>query len=714
MGGMSCVRCSAAVTHALTQINGVLSADVSYAAGYADIEYDPSLADIRAMEKAIRAAGYSVVRDEAEYRKREYRTLLILFMFSALCALPFLFTMALMFAFPNAQITHVMHHNGWWQLILSVPVQFGVGYRFYKAAFLSLKNKSPGMDLLIAVGTSASWGYSLYILLSGGNVFYFESGVVIITLVLLGKLLEARARTKTSAAIRKLADLAPKTAVLVVDGEETVVPLSQIKRGDILAVKPGASVPADGVVVVGATSVDESMLTGESMPVEKQTGSELYGGTVNGNGYVLMRAAGVGSDTVLSGIIRLVEEAQSSKAHIQKLADKVAAIFVPAVMGVALLTFIISYIIAKDLSGSVNRAVSVLVIACPCSLGLATPTALMVGMGRGAGMGILIKNAESLERACTLKALAIDKTGTVTEGKMCVTDFICINGGEEELKKLASSAERLSEHPLAQTIASYYGGEPYAAEKFVSHPGRGISAICGGRDVKIGTSAFTSGEAYEETANELRAQGKTAVFMSVDGVVSAVIAVSDRVRASSAQTVRELREMGISTVMVTGDNERTARFVAEDAAFDTFVAGVLPEGKVGAINELRQKYGPVGAVGDGINDAPALAASDVGFAVGSGTDIAMEAGDVVLIGEGIDRLPLALALSKATMRKIKQNLFWAFFYNVLMIPLAAGVFSGIFGWSLDPMIAAAAMSLSSFTVVMNALRLNLVKLEKKR
>ncbi|MBO7548571.1 MAG: cation-translocating P-type ATPase, partial [Clostridia bacterium] len=284
VGGMSCVRCSAAVTHALTQINGVLSADVSYAAGYADIEYDPSLADIRAMEKAIRAAGYSVVRDEAEYRKREYRTLLILFIFSALCALPFLFTMALMFAFPNAQITHVLHHNGWWQLILSVPVQFGVGYRFYKAAFLSLKNKSPGMDLLIAVGTSASWGYSLYILLSGGNVFYFESGVVIITLVLLGKLLEARARSKTSAAIRKLADLAPKTAVLVVDGEETVVPLSQIKRGDILAVKPGASVPADGVVVEGATSVDESMLTGESMPVEKQTGSELYGGTVNGNG----------------------------------------------------------------------------------------------------------------------------------------------------------------------------------------------------------------------------------------------------------------------------------------------------------------------------------------------------------------------------------------------------------------------------------------------
>ena len=427
---------------------------------------------------------------------------------------------------------------------------------------------------------------------------------------------------------------------------------------------------------------------------------------LNQLGYVLMRATGVGSDTVLSGIIRLVEEAQSSKAHIQKLADKVAAIFVPAVMGVALLTFIISYIIAKDLSGSVNRAVSVLVIACPCSLGLATPTALMVGMGRGAGMGILIKNAESLERACTLKALAIDKTGTVTEGKMCVTDFICINGGEEELKKLASSAERLSEHPLAQTIASYYGGEPYAAEKFVSHPGRGISAICGGRDVKIGTSAFTSGEAYEETANELRAQGKTAVFMSVDGVVSAVIAVSDRVRANSAQTVRELREMGISTVMVTGDNERTARFVAEDAAFDTFVAGVLPEGKVGAINELRQKYGPVGAVGDGINDAPALAASDVGFAVGSGTDIAMEAGDVVLIGEGIDRLPLALALSKATMRKIKQNLFWAFFYNVIGIPIAA---AGL----LSPMLAGAAMSFSSVFVVSYSLLLRKVKLKTR-
>ncbi len=705
VGGMSCVRCSAAVTHALTQLNGVVSADVSYAAGYADIEYDPSVADVRSMEKAIRSAGYSVVRDEAAFREREHKTLLVLFVISAVCALPFLFGMVLMLAFPNAHITHVLHHNGWWQLALSVPVQFGVGYRFYKTAFLSLKNKSPGMDLLIAVGTTASWGYSLYILLSGGNVFYFESGVVIITLVLLGKLLESRARTKTSAAIRKLADLAPKTAVVVSDGAETVVPLSQVKRGDILAVRPGASVPADGVVIEGSTSVDESMLTGESMPVVKQAGSELYGGTVNGNGYVLMRANGVGNDTVLAGIIRLVEEAQSSKAHIQKLADKVAAIFVPTVMGVAVLTFIISYIIAKDLSASVNRAVSVLVIACPCSLGLATPTALMVGMGRGAGMGILIKNAEALERACEIKAVLTDKTGTVTEGKMRVTDFLCFSGDADELKKLASSAEKLSEHPLAQTIASYHQGEYYPVSRFVSHTGNGILAECGGKTVKIGKPQFAGATAeQEQTAASLRSEGKTVVFMSVDGSPCAVIALSDPVRSTSAKAVRELKDMGIATVMVTGDNEQTAKYVADEVGLDSFVAGVLPEGKVGVITELRNKYGSAAAVGDGINDAPALAAADIGFAVGSGTDIAMEAGDIVLIGEGIDRLPSAISLSRATMRKIKQNLFWAFFYNIIGIPVAA---AGL----LSPMIAGAAMSFSSVFVVSNSLLLRRVKLK---
>ena len=706
VGGMSCVRCSAAVTHALTQLDGVVSADVSYAAGYANIEYDPARVDIRRMEKAIKGAGYTVVRDESAFRERELKILKIAFAFSALCALPFVFMMALMYAAPNAMITHSLHHNGWWQLAVSTPMQFIVGFRFYKAAFLSLKNKSPGMDLLIAVGTSASWGYSLYLLISGKNEFYFESGVVIITLVLLGKMLESRARSKTSAAIRKLADLAPKSAVRMIDGAEETVPLSQVKSGDILIVRPGESIPADGVVTEGASAVNESMLTGESMPVTKKAGSKVFGGTVNGSGYFVMRAEGVGSDTVLAGIIRLVEEAQSSKTHIQNVADKVAAIFVPAVMSVALITLIISILISSDLSDSVNRAVSVLVIACPCSLGLATPTALMVGMGRGASMGILIKNADALESACKIKALVADKTGTVTEGRMRVTDFIVISGEQEELKKLASSAEKRSEHPIAQTICELYKGESYDIERFESVTGYGVKAICGGRNIMIGRPEWIdTGLSHSYQVEKLRRDGKTVVMMSADGVTCAIIAVSDPVRATSATAIEKLRSYGVRTVMVTGDNEQTAAVVAKQVGFDSFTAGALPGGKVDIISGLRSEYGVCAAVGDGINDAPVLAASDVGFAVGSGTDIAMEAGDIVLIGEGIEHLPTAIALSRATMRKIKQNLFWAFFYNIIGIPIAA---AGL----LSPMIAGAAMSFSSVFVVSNSLLLRRTKLDK--
>ena len=706
VGGMSCVRCSAAVTHALMQLDGVVSADVSYAAGYANIEYDPARVDQRRMEKAIKGAGYSVVRDESAFRERELKILKITFAFSALCALPFVFMMILMYAAPNAMITHTLHRNGWWQLFVATPVQFIVGFRFYKAAFLSLKNKSPGMDLLIAVGTSASWGYSLYLLISGKDVFYFESGVVIMTLVLLGKMLESRARAKTSSAIRKLADLTPKTAVRIVDGKEETVPLSMVNGGDMLVVRPGESVPADGVVTEGASAANESMLTGESMPVAKTPGSKVFGGTINGSGYFVMRAEGVGNDTVLAGIIRLVEEAQSSKAHIQKAADKVSAFFVPAVMGVALITFIISFLISNDLSGSVNRAVSVLVIACPCSLGLATPTALMVGMGRGASMGILIKTADALENACNVRALVADKTGTVTEGKMQVTDFITFVGNREEMIKLASSAEKCSEHPIAQTICDYNKGEIYDIERFESVTGCGIKAVCGGKNVVIGRPEWVSSDvSAAEQVDKLRREGKTVVCMSVDGVPGAVIAVSDPIRDSSPIAVERLRSYGIRTVMVTGDNEQTAAVVANRVGFDAFRSGELPGGKVDIINGLRSEYGVCAAVGDGINDAPVLAAADVGFAVGSGTDIAMEAGDIVLIGEGIEHLPEAIALSRATMRKIKQNLFWAFFYNIIGIPIAA---AGL----LSPMIAGAAMSFSSVFVVSNSLLLRRTKLTK--
>ena len=702
------MRCSAAVTHALTQLEGVISADVSYAAGYAKIEYDPARVDIRRMEKAIKSAGYTVVRDESAFRERERRLLLALFAVSAVCAAPFVLMMLLMYIAPGAGITHALHHNGWWQLCVATPVQFGVGFRFYRTAFLSLKNKSPGMDLLIALGTSASWGYSLYLLLSGKDEFYFESSVVIITLVLLGKMLESRAKSKTSAAIRRLADLAPKTASRIVNGAEETVPLSAVVSGDILIVRPGESIPVDGTVIDGATSVDESMLTGESMPVAKTVSSKVYGGTVNGNGCVTMRAEGVGGDTVLAGIIRLVEEAQSSKAHIQNVADKVAAVFVPAVAGIAVITFTVSMIVGQDISSSVNRAVSVLVIACPCSLGLATPTALMVGMGRGASTGILIKNADSLERASAVKAVVADKTGTVTQGKMQVTGFYCVAGSDErELHKLASSAEKSSEHPLAHAVSAYYEGEPYPSRDFVSQTGQGVEAICGGRKVRIGRIEWAGvAPELEEKAAGLLSSGGIVIYMSVDSVPSAVISVSDPVRASSADAVARLRRMGVATVMVTGDNAVTAARVAEDIGFDSFVAEVLPGGKVEVIERLRAEYGSCAAVGDGINDAPALAAADVGFAVSGGTDVARETGDIVLMGDGIEHLPDAVALSRATMRKIKQNLFWAFFYNIIGIPVAA---AGL----LSPMIAGAAMSFSSVFVVSNSLLLKRAKLDKK-
>ena len=707
VGGMSCVRCSAAVEHALKSVDGVEKCTVSYANGRADVTFDDERVSLKTLEKAIKKAGYEVLEDVREAKKREFKNNLRLFIFSLVFSLPFFVMMALMFIIPESDVVHFLH-NGILQIIFATPIQFVAGFRFYKGAFKSLMNKRPSMDLLVALGTTASYAYSVYSLISNGvhGTFYFESSAMIITLVLLGKTLESRARAKTNEAIEKLTDLAPKSATVVRNGVEEVIPTSQIEVGDIILVRPGEALPADGVVIRGESHIDESALTGESMPVAKRENDKVFGGTVNGKGSFYFRAEGVGADTVLSGIIRLVEDAQSSKAHIQSIADKVASVFVPAVTGIALITFLVTFFVTENAVYALDSAVAVLVIACPCSLGLATPTALMVGIGRGASNGVLIKNADALERACDIKAIVLDKTGTLTVGKPSVTETLILDGNAENTIAYAASAEGSSEHPIAAAISDVYKGELLECEEFESVTGKGILTKIGGKRVLVGKADWVENECNIRLGDDvlsLANGGKTLVVCAIDGRPSVAFAISDAVRGNAYDTVRKLKEMGIHTVLVTGDNEATAKAVAGAVGVDEYIANVLPDGKVKEIKRLKEKYGTVAMVGDGINDSPALAASDVGFAIGSGTDIAIESGDIVLVGSDISAVNFAISLSRATMRKIKQNLFWAFFYNVIGIPLAA------FGL-LNPIIAGAAMAFSSVSVVTNSLLLKKTRL----
>ncbi len=703
VGGMSCVRCSAAVENALNSEEGVVACSVSYANGRADVSFEDSKTDLKKLHKAIKKAGYSVLEDVRVARKREFKHSVIMFIFALAFSLPFFVMMGqMMFGHHSAFM-----HNGILQLIFATPVQLVAGFRFYRGAVHSLKNKSPSMDLLVALGTTASFAYSVYMVIIGGDTFYFESSAMIITLVLLGKMLESRARAKTSEAIEKLMDLAPKTATVIRDGREEIIPVSQIVLGDIIMVRPGEAVPADGTVIEGNGYTDESMLTGESMPVSKKVGDKVFGGTVNGKTSFKFSAEGIGSDTVLSGIIRLVEDAQSSKAHIQNTADKVSAVFVPSVTLISLVTFVVTYFVTKSVSSALDSAVAVLVIACPCSLGLATPTALMVGIGRGASMGILIKNADALEHSCKIKALILDKTGTVTEGNPRVTEIISLNGNADEALKYTAAAEAYSEHPLASVIVNEYKGQLAQCDNFQSVTGCGISAVAEGKEVLVGKPSWISEECNQslpQSVSLLEKKGNTVVVAAIDKVPVLAIGVSDPVREDSAKAIAKLKSLGIKTVLVTGDNLSAANAVAEKVGIDEVIANVLPEGKVAKLKELQSVYGIVGMVGDGINDAPALTAADIGFAVGSGTDIAMESGDIVLVGGGISAVSQAISLSKATMRKIKQNLFWAFFYNTVGIPLAA------FGL-LNPIIAGAAMAFSSVSVVTNSLLLKKTKLK---
>jgi Cu2+-exporting ATPase len=648
----------------------------------------------------------------------------------------------MMFGFPLPSFmdgNHVM--MGLAQMLLAAIVMV-INQKFFINGFKGIIHRSPNMDTLVALGSGASFVYSTVALFAmtdaqlKGNTdavmnymhnFYFESAAMILTLITVGKMLEARSKGKTTDALKGLMKLAPKTAVLIREGEETEVPVEQVKKGDIFAVRPGESIPVDGVIIDGESAVNEAALTGESIPVDKAAGDGVSAATINQSGYLRCEATRVGEDTTLSQIIKMVSDAAATKAPIAKIADKVSGVFVPVVIGIALVTFIVWLLVGRPVGYSLARAISVLVISCPCALGLATPVAIMVGSGVGAKNGLLFKTAVSIEETGKVQIVALDKTGTITSGQPTVTDIITAeNTTEEELLRLAYSLEKKSEHPLAKAVLKYGDENNITAEdvsEFRAVAGNGLTGKTGDCILTGGNLGFIS--EHTEVPQEIRAaaeslseQGKTPLFFAKDGRLMGVIAVADVIKDDSPQAVRELRNMGIHVVMLTGDNERTAKAIGEQAGVDEVIAGVLPDGKESVIRRLKKK-GKVAMVGDGINDAPALTAADMGIAIGAGADVAIDAADVVLMKSRLSDVPAAVRLSRATLRNIHQNLFWAFIYNIIGIPLAAGVYYKLFGWQMNPMFGAAAMSLSSFFVVSNALRLNFFKVydgsrDKKR
>ena len=708
IGGMHCASCSALLEMKLNGTEGITDAVVSIATGKATFTYDENAVSLNDVEKIVNSLGFFVEKEEQDVKKNRFNTLKKKFIFSALFSFPLLVFSMLPMLGPGSGLVSENHTiYGLIQLLLCIPVII-TGFDFYKNGFRNLINFRPNMDTLIAVSTSVAFIYSVIELVLGAHHFYFESSAVIITLVLLGNMLEERAKGKTGEAIKSLMKLAPKTAVLCIGDEVKEVDVSLIKSGDILLVKTGDSIPVDGEIVEGEPSVDESMLTGESMPIEKMSGDNVTGGTIVVNGYLKMKATKVGKDTVLSQIIKLVEDAQGSKAPIARLADKVSLVFVPTVIAIALISFCVWLLSTGDLYFSFKIFISVLVIACPCALGLATPTAIMVGTGRAAKTGILFKNAESLETANKATTIVLDKTGTLTKGEPVVTDVISKDIEEEELIKLTASVEKFSTHPLAKAIVKF------ADEKNIKYEdatdvtvssGLGISGVVNGDKVTIGNSTFTN--ATEN--NDLAKQGKTLVYVSVNEELKGIFAIADDIKEDSIEVIAKLKNMGLKTVMITGDNMVTASAVADKLKIDSVYAGVLPQDKAKYVKKYMDMGQTVIMVGDGINDAPALTQANVGIAIGSGTDVAIESADVVLVKNSISDVAEAIKISRKVMVNIKQNLFWAFCYNCLGIPIAAGILYLFGGPLLSPMIAAGAMSLSSVCVVTNALRLNRMK-----
>ena len=733
--GMSCASCARTVENALNK-NEDIKASVNIATEKVNIEYDENKYNFEKIKKIVENSGYGLVETLSEEEKmqmyedkiKSLRNKLIL---AAVFAIPLMYiSMGHMMGIHLPDIVNPKKNAAIYsivQLLLTIPVVYA-GKDFFIHGFKNLVRKSPTMDSLIAMGASAAIIYSLYatyMTITADPEYhmnlYFESAGTIITLILLGKLLEARTKGQTSSAIKKLIGLQPKKAKIIENGTEKEVLIENIKVGDIIVVKPGEKIAVDGKIVNGNTSVDESMITGESIPVSKNPGDKVIGGSINKNGSIQFEATEIGKDTVLSQIIKLVEEAQGSKAPISRMADIVAGYFVPIVIGIATVTGIIWFISGSGLTAALTFFISVLVIACPCALGLATPTSIMVGTGKGAENGILIKSGEALETAHKIKTVVLDKTGTITKGKPVLTDLKVYNNFDgNEILQLAASAENNSEHPLAEAIvngAKERNVEFKQYDKFRAMPGYGIRATIDDKEIQIGnrklmTSRKISTEAAEKDYEILSNEGKTPMFISVNNELAGLIAVADVVKETSKAAIERMHKLGLKVIMLTGDNEKTAKYIAKEVGIDKVIAEILPFQKSEEVKKLQEAGEFVAMVGDGINDSPALAQANVGIAIGSGTDVAIESADIVLIRNDLNDVAGAIALSKATITNIKENLFWAFFYNVIGIPFAAGIFYAFFnGPKLDPMIAAFAMSLSSVSVLMNALRLKFFKVK---
>ena len=742
--GMSCAACSARVEKAVSKVEGVTSCSVSLLTNSMGVEGTAADQDII---QAVEAAGYgasvkgeasaysgaSSMAEEEEMLKDHDTPVLkrrLLASLGFLIVLMYFSMGHMMWGWPLPAFFENNHiAMGLVQLLLTGIVMV-INQKFFISGFTSLLHRAPNMDTLVALGSTAAFGYSTYALFAMTDAqvkgdmemvmhymheFYFESAAMILTLITVGKMLEARSKGKTTDALKGLMKLAPKTAVIERKGQEVTVPIEQVKKGDIFIVRPGENVPVDGVIIEGSSALNEAALTGESIPVDKKAGDAVSAATLNQSGFIRCEATRVGQDTTLSQIIQMVSDAAATKAPIAKIADKVSGVFVPAVITIAVLTMIVWLLAGESVGFALARGISVLVISCPCALGLATPVAIMVGNGMGARNGILFKTAVSLEETGKIQIVALDKTGTITNGEPVVTDMVPADGvTKEALIDLAASLEKRSEHPLAKAILKYADEQKMSLEEvseFEALPGNGLTALRNGRKLAGGNYTFIKTqtvvpEKFVKQSEQLAEQGKTPMFFTEDGKLAGIIAVADTMKEDSRQAVGELQNMGIRVVMLTGDNERTARAIGAQAGVDDVIAGVLPEGKESVIRKL-QKYGKVAMVGDGINDAPALTRADMGIAIGAGTDVAIDAADVVLMKSRLSDVSAAVRLSRATLRNIHENLFWAFFYNVIGIPLAAGVWIPVFGWTLNPMFGAAAMSLSSFCVVTNALRLNL-------
>lgn len=727
ISGMTCAACSTRIEKGLNKLEGVVKANVNLALEKATVEYNPATLVKGDIIKKVEALGYgaSVKEDTNQQETIDQRQLEVerqtgKFLFSAILSIPLLWAMVGHFTFTQFLYVPEMFMNPWVQFALATPVQFVIGKQFYVGAYKALKNGSANMDVLVALGTSAAYFYSVYLSFEAiGQTahtveLYFETSAILITLIILGKLFEAKAKGRSSEAIKKLMGLQAKTATVERDGVEKEIPLEEVVVGDILHVKPGEKIPVDGKIVEGQSAIDESMLTGESVPVDKSIGDEVIGATINKNGFLKIEATKVGKDTALSQIIKVVEEAQGSKAPIQRLADKISGIFVPIVVVFAVLTFIVWYfwVTPGNFAEALEKLIAVLVIACPCALGLATPTSIMAGSGRAAEYGILFKGGEHLEMTHRINTVILDKTGTVTNGTPVLTDvFLADLQQEEAFLSLVGAAEKQSEHPLAQAIVQGIKEKGISLANvsgFEAIPGFGIKAFVDGNQLLVGTRKLMNQENVSvnhvlDRMDGLEREGKTAMLVAINGQYAGIVAVADTIKETSKAAVARLKEMGLDVIMITGDNQQTARSIAAQVGIDHVIAEVLPEGKADEVKKLQAQGKKVAMVGDGINDAPALAVADIGMAIGTGTDVAMEASDITLIRGDLNSIADAIFMSKKTIRNIKQNLFWAFAYNTLGIPVAA---LGL----LAPWLAGGAMAFSSVSVVLNALRLQKVKL----